>query len=179
MTSVTINRDEYDEDNAPLTAEGDDYPYIMVGADKIIFSEGFGDLTAALFDDVDYLDLDPTAQLEHRHGLAVAVATSAQGGVVSHLTESGTLDLDSLDETQINLIFNSKENSYESDGDWSATDSAGATIPLFLVSTMYAPFTEIEKITGEDVTYLDPTDEEKFIRSLAGVGIVELYEVAG
>lgn len=178
MTSVTINQDEYEEDNAPLTAEGDDYPYIMTGADKIIFSDGFGDLAAALFDDVDYLEHSPQTQLAQRHDLAVALATNAQGGVVAHFTEKGSLDISNLTETQINLIFNSKETPYSSDEEWSAKDDEGSIVPLFLVSTIYAPFTEVEKVTGEGVAYIDPTDEEAFIRTLADIGVVELYEVA-
>lgn len=177
-TSVKIAKDQYDEDNAPLTEDGEDYPYIMVGDDSLIFAEGFGDLVAVLFDDEDYEEASVESKLELRHDLAVAIATQAQGGVVSYLTDEGTLSPESLSEPEINLIFNSKDEPFGIDGEWSAKDTTGTAIPVILVSTHYAPFTDFDQVVGEGVKYLDPTDEEAFIRSLSDIGVVELYEVA-
>lgn len=175
MSSVKITKDEYDADNTPKNESGDEFSYVMVGADDIIFSDGFGDLTAVFFDDGSYPDLTPEEQLEKRHDLAVAIATSVQGGVVSALTDAGTLDTSALTEPEINLVFNSKDNAYEHEGDWSASATDGTVITLPLVATMYSPFTEVPRVTGEDVVYLDPTTEENFVRSLNDLGVVDLH----
>lgn len=178
-TSVKIDKDQYDEDNAPQTEDGEDFPYVMVGEDSILFSEGFGDLAAALLsDEIDYENASVDEKLELRHDLAVAIATAAQGGVVSYLTDQGTLDPSALSETEINLIFGSKDSPVETGGEWDAKDTEGTPIPVVLVSTHYAPFTDTDQVVGEGVKYIDPTDEEAFVRSLADIGVVELYEVS-
>ena len=90
MTSITIHKDDYDADSTPKNDDGEEFALVMVGQDQIVFSDGYGALNAALFDD-EYADLDPEGQLEKRHDLAVILATSVQGNVVSNLLEKEAL----------------------------------------------------------------------------------------
>lgn len=177
--STRITRDEYDENNAPKNEDGEDYRLIIVGPEEIVFGDGYEELVAALIDDEDYLGATVEQKLAIRHDLAVSLATQIQAGVVLSLNESGTLDPEALTEPEINLLLNSKDAPYEADGEWSAKDTSGAIIPLFLVTTHYAPFTETPRVVGEDVVYIDPTDEEKLIRTLSALEVIELYEIAG
>ena len=177
MTSITIHKDDYDADSTPKNDDGEEFALVMVGQDQIVFSDGYGALNAALFDD-EYADLDPEGQLEKRHDLAVILATSVQGNVVSNLLEKEALATETLTEPEINLIFNSKDLPWESEGEWNAKDTLGEVIPLVIVATMYAPFTEIARVAGADVLYIDPTTEENFVTSLSALGIVDLLKLA-
>lgn len=177
---TTILKEDYDETNPPLSSDGEDFRLILVGPKSILFGDGFGDLVDAIFEG-EYEDLTLEEKLEKRHDLAVTAATGVQATMISELDAREDVDfsISDLDEQELNLILNSKDEPFPYDREeWNAPATKEITVHLFLVATMYAPFTEVERPQGEYVVWLDPTTEENLIRSLASAELVELHEKA-
>lgn len=54
-------------------------------------------------------------------------------------------------------------------------DGWESVLPLFLMATGYAPFTDVPRPSGATIVWLDPHTERTFLDSLASLGAVQLF----
>lgn len=101
------------------------------------------------------------ARWEH----AVATANLVQQVVIGASVEIGDLDVNAASEDVLTVLFADRINPVEA-GEWSEK------VPLVLVASSYAPFTDREPPTG-NVRWINPHNERTFLESLAAVGAIE------
>lgn len=103
------------------------------------------------------------AQLEVREYTLAQIAQSAQATVCA------SADISSLDEDALTILFHDRHSEVPSFAEW-ASD-----LPLFLMASGYAPYTDRPRPSGDTIVFLDSHTERSFIDSLQPAGIAQLW----
>ena len=146
------------------------YPFVMTADEAIIASTSITELVAVLPGIAeDYLSLDDEQALYARHELAVQAAREAQDDLAR---DSELFDPDNAPEEVLTVLFGMPRS----------TSLAGLNrwdepVPLVLISTDYAPFTEDLAPAG-NVKFINPADERSFPDTLMDVHLVDLVVAA-
>ena len=78
------------------------------------------------------------------------------------------LGVEGLDEDALTILLHERESQVVEFERWDST------IPLFLLSTGYAPYTDTPRPEGDAIVWLDPSTERAFLDGLQSLGIAEL-----
>lgn len=105
------------------------------------------------------------ARWEH----AVAVANLVQQVVLGASVKIGEFDVNIATEDTLTVLFADRINPVGA-GEWTEK------VPLVLIASSYAPFTDREPPTG-NVRWINPHNERTFLESLAAVGVIEFEAV--
>lgn len=108
-----------------------------------------------------------------RNDYLARVAETAQAVIVASLTEQSPDAVAAFDDDARTALFHDRFGEALEISDWDSD------VPLFVLASNYAPYTERPRPTGEHVVFLDPATETTFIDSLKAAGIAELYVLAG
>lgn len=186
MSVEVIRNSRQGDEEAPLSPlheDGTRYPYAMRfdGGKYLGYADSPAELLGLLID--GYEDLEPQAQQVARIRLAVRVQVVTQG-LINANTEPEVWE--ALSEAE-RAVLNGPR--FEQPHGWGGDDPMGdvwesAEVPLVLVETGYAPYTDIEKpISGvadvlnpPNMIWLRPVEEWEFLESLANTGHIDLFE---
>lgn len=165
---------------APARAGETRWPHAVLHADRA------GDLMLTVADTVTellgalipgYADMPGTPQgdvqaLAARYDHAVAVATAVQADVACQAVARGTLDPAAEDEDTLTALFADRTEPMVGAGRPTGDSPTWShEVPLVLIGTDYAPFTDRGRPTGR-IIWLDPSTETGYLYSLAEVGMV-------
>ncbi len=139
---------------------------LVRGADTT-FSESTTDLVEVVLP--GYTALDDDAAMLARWECAAATATELQ----QLLAAANDLDPATESEDTLTAIFTDRANplpdgSLDGAGEWTHP------VPLVLLATDYAPFTEVPAPHG-NVQFLDSSTEGAFLRTLSALGVHQFY----
>lgn len=169
---------------SPVHEDGTRYPYAMHfdGGKYIGYADSPAELLGLLIN--GYADLDPQGQQEARIRLAIGVQTVVQAAINAEAMSSDAWEELSDEER---AILNGPR--YEQPHGWGDPEGMGDVwesedVPLVLVETGYAPYSDIDKpISGiadvlnpPNIYWLRPVDEFEFLTSIANTGHIDLYE---
>ena len=165
---------------APARADETRWPHAVLHADRA------GDLMLTVADTVTelldalipgYADMPETPRgdaqaLAARYVHAVAVATAVQADVACQAAAAGGLDPAAEDEDTLTALFADRTEPFVGAGPPTG-DSPTWThgVPLVLIGTDYAPFTDRGRPTGR-IIWLDPSTETGYLHSLAEIGMI-------
>lgn len=178
----------------PVAVNGDitlpDHPdgpggwaYALVDNDgQVIFSDNAGELVALLiqgYADIPASDTGHDLALVARYEALVEIAERAQRFLVDEAIERGTLDPLEAGEDVLTALFAPRERPWGGmDGpDGQVSFEWDRPVPLILIATDYAPFTDRPCPTG-NVLFLDPSTELSFMVSLDTLGLVKFMVAA-
>lgn len=141
--------------------------FCMVQSDKAVFADTRSELVAHLIDGYpegeDEIEGRFTARFAFLHELAVTAAHNAYQGAI----DDGLCTPDDFTNDEIDLMLNLDRSIQRFTGSWNHV------VPLFMMSTCYAPFTSDQLPTG-NVHILDPTNETGFLQTLVDAGLIQL-----
>lgn len=84
--------------------------------------------------------------------------------------EATDLTLEELNEDALTILLHDRSCEVVEFTEWDSD------IPLYLLSTTYAPFTERVAPTGESIVWLNAHTETTFLESLERAGAIKLFE---
>lgn len=117
---------------------------------------------------VGYVESEEKTLLDLRYDFAVRVADVHQAFLAFAKHDSGEFDHVAAGEEVLTALFTSR-GEYIPDFDrWDAA------VPLVLIATDFAPYTERERPEGE-ILWVDPATELTFLQSLASVDLIQLW----
>lgn len=183
--SVEVIRNSRAGDEAPVSplhGDGSRYPYAMHfdGAKYVGFADTPAELLGLLIP--DYETLDPQEAQIARIRLAIGAQVSVQARINA---EADPAALAALSDAEREVLNGPR---FEQPHGWGDADGMGdvwdSEIPLVLVDTGYAPYTDLDKpISGiadvlnpPNIIWLRPVDEWEFLESLANAGFIDLFE---
>lgn len=150
---------------------------VSVTKDKTKVADSVTELVGALiagYDTIPFGDMasaeDHDEALGMRYEHAVLMASVIQQGVLSEAANSGSFDPATVDEVTLTALFRDKKVALDVP-QWSSE------LPLVLVRTDYAPFTQRTLPTGT-VAFLNPATESEYLSSLHELGLVEVYALS-
>ena len=124
----------------------------------------YGDLPLTVDGDAD--------ALLARVDAAVNAVALAQATVMLAMEEAGEFNPEAASEDVLTALLTARGTALVSGAEWGG--DWAEDVPLLLLATDYAPFTDLVPITG-NVQYFDPSDERTFLASLEDLGWARLY----
>lgn len=149
----------------PLNEKGEPYLHVLVRADDAVYGDTATDLCEAIIPDYDTLDHDPDGDREaliKRYEASVVIADDLQQMLHASASEEVRA---SLTEEETAVVTTSRADSVVSlDQPWEHE------IPLLLIATDYAPYTDTPAPVGE-VAFINPHTEASFLISTSQLDI--------
>lgn len=168
----------------PCHPDGGQWVYsVLDGSGTITLSDSATDLVGLTIPGYDALaetDEGHDEALGMRYEFIIELARRTQESLVNQLVASAALDLSTLGEDTLTALFADRVLPFEgvTGPDGQISFEWTEVVPLVLIATDYAPYTECEMPTGR-IIRLDPSTEVTFLRSLHELGIIELGFLAG
>ncbi|MGN7187039.1 hypothetical protein [Microbacterium enclense] len=160
----------------PVHEDGSDYyAALLIPGQPSIFGDTLTEIVAETIDDYpnvsttdpDQIVIDSGEALLARVAMLEMQAAAVQALVVG---DRGTVGF-AFTEDELTALFASKSGTaLELDKPWDSQDT-----PLLLVTTNYAPFTAASRPAGSSIIWLDPTNELRYLQSLATIHGGELF----
>lgn len=178
---VTISAPSIDEVTViPEHPEGEDWTHILHATDdEIVFAdtatEAVGAVIGADYDALDDSESGNDEALGMRYDAAVGFAAVVQHVLNQTAFAKGRLDPAVESEHVLTALHQNKRTPWI---DQSATGGFGGgphwehPVPLVLITTNYAPYTELAAPTG-NIIWIDPALETGFLASLYATGLVD------
>jgi len=159
VIDLALIREDGTSWHAALTYEG--------GA--IVVADTVTELVADIIDDYEFEDTveGARAALDARYDFALEVVTNRQGIHAWTMGLEGDFDPAVESEAVLTMIFAEKDRVVVDIEEW------GHKMPLFLISTDYAPYTKAPAPTG-NIQWIDPATELTLLLSLQALGDLEL-----
>lgn len=124
--------------------------------------DGYEQLTA------DAEDNDPWLTL--RFLTLARIAGNIQAVILADATEKHPELVASLSEDEMTVLLHPRDEAAPVFEEWPI-----AEIPLILMETSYAPYTEFPRPKGANILWVNPHTEGQFIESLEALGFGELF----
>lgn len=137
------------------------FALLMAGTAETVFAETRSGITDQVVSGHAEADSDED-RLALRSGFLSELAAHVQSAVLSSVGTEG------LDEDALTVLMHDRATDVVELGTWDSD------LPLLLIATGYAPYTDIPAPTGDTVLWLDPATETTFLDSLARAGAAEL-----
>lgn len=158
---------------APVKENGKGYRYAMYynGFTDAAFADTHEELLSVLVS--GYVEKDEASKMDSRILLAQNVASQLQAEIITEV-EEGTIS-----EEELNILTAPRGLTQPAVHFWNST------VPLVVVETSYAPYTEVPHPTSalskgtmdaENLWWVRPVEEEDFLVSLHEVGYIRLLE---
>lgn len=133
--------------------------------DRIVYADTLGDLVAEIVDDYP-ITTGPEKDDERLAARADTLAVIAHRAQAAILASVGTAD---ISEDALTVLMHDRSSEVLQMTEWDSN------IPLLLLATSYAPYTDTPAPSGDAVVMLDAHTERTFLDALASVGAVELF----
>ena len=98
---------------------------------------------------------------------AIVIATAVQDSIVAAAVQCQDLD-EATDEEVWSALLEERET-VDPGVRWEHT------VPLVLVTSLFAPYTETDQPIG-NIAWVDPADDVTMLETLQGLGVIELLE---
>ncbi|GAA3635370.1 hypothetical protein [Microlunatus ginsengisoli] len=156
-------------DDPTEAAPDEPISYRLTHDDRVVEAGSLTELVADLIP--GYGELPGTADgdelaLLARWQQAVTTANRVQAVLIADVAERGTFDVGTAGEEVLSVLFADRIDPVEVE-EWAQP------VPLVVVSTSYAPFTDATPPTG-NVRWINPHTELTYLQTLAGLGVVAL-----
>lgn len=166
----------------PLHEDGAPFASVLVaaadadGGQAITFADSATDLVAQLIEGYDAIpdtDEGHDDALFARYLFLLRVAAMHQAALIETAVDAGDFDPTRADDELLTALFSERGKPFEGrrlptgevEQDWTAD------VPLVLIDTDYAPFTERHRPQGR-VVWLDPSLETTFLESLDRLSLI-------
>jgi len=181
MLVTTHTADETDTLTAPPHEGDDPWPFVLVHDDEdITYADSATELVGVLIPDYDAIpansdgetpcsDADHDTALWMRYGQAVHTVTVLQESALAAATNNGDFDPALAGEDTLTTMLGGKTVVFTGE-QWPEQ-----AVPLYLIATDYAPFTDVPRPAG-NVVYLDPSTETAYLISLHEMGLVRFLQ---
>ncbi len=181
MFVTTHTADEADTLTAPPHEGGDPWPFVLLHDDaKTTYADTATELVGVLIPGYDTIPAEtggdtPASDADHdkalwmRYGQAVNTATVLQESHLAAATNNGDFDPAAASEDTLTTMLGGKTTVFTG-AEW-----AEQAVPLYLIATDYAPFTDVARPAG-NVVYLDPSTETAHLISLHEAGLVSFLQ---
>lgn len=161
-------------EDIPTREDGTPYAVALVSTTSTLFADSFDELVAQLIPDYP-VDQDTDEEVEEadalRYAYMVREADTLQERYAKRAIDNGFLTADA-DETIRWIVTAPRSEHIALPGDrWDI-----AELPVVLVTSNYAPFSEHVAPTGDALVWLDPTDSRTYIQSLAKAANARVFE---
>ena len=181
MLVTTHTADETDTLTAPPHEGDDPWPFVLVHDDEdITYADSATELVGVLIPDYDAIpansdgetpcsDADHDTALWMRYGQAVHTVTVLQESALAAATNNGDFDPAAASEDTLTTMLGGKTVVF------TGVEWPEQAVPLYLIATDYAPFTDVPRPAG-NVVYLDPSTETAYLISLHEMGLVRFLQ---
>lgn len=175
---ITAAADAEQELLVPAHPTDGEWTHVLQHADgEVTFADSATDLVGVLipgYDDIGHDAAGNDAALLSRYDAMLAVAATAQQSFNEQAISAGTLDVDSAAEDVLTTLFCDKSVPFIGlpGPNGSLLHAWEDEVPLVLIVTDYAPFTDTPRPTGR-IVWLDPSLETSYLESLAALGAVD------
>ena len=181
MFVTTHTADEADTLTAPPHEGDDPWPFVLMHDDEdITYADTATELVGVLIPDYDAIpansdgdtpcsDADHDTALWMRYGQAVHTVTVLQESALAAATNNGDFDPALAGEDTLTTMLGGKTVVFTGE-QWPEQ-----AVPLYLIATDYAPFTDVPRPAG-NVVYLDPSMETAYLISLHEMGLVRFLQ---
>lgn len=161
MSIWSIDQVEVDD-----TEPGDGQFSIRIGQ-RVVRADRNDELLAAIIGE-DYLEeQDREVLFLMRLEKAIVIATAVQESIIATAVQRHEMDEDTDEDTWTTLL--AERETVDPGVRWKAP------VPLVLVASLFAPWTERERPAG-NVVWIDPTDDITMLDSLQETGLIEIIE---
>lgn len=169
MASIILEGDL--PDTMPTREDGSSFPFAMAYQDRAVLADTRTELVADLIK--DYADLPDSDEgnadaLVARFETGVHVADQFQQIIAAQHVEEGKFDTKVESEDTLTAIFTPRREKLGEIAPWTHV------VPLVLISTDYAPFTEVPAPEG-NILWVNPYTETTFLNTLNDLGVIELF----
>lgn len=155
----------------PVREDGTQYPFRVALDDLVILADTRTEAVGHLIEGYAALPADEEGDEEalyERYRSAVGIANAHQGALAAAAAEKGTFDPAAENENTLTALFTGRDEKLDEFAEWSHH------VPLVLVASGYAPYTNSPRPTG-NVLWIDPFTETTYLDTLATAGLIELY----
>lgn len=169
MASIILEGDL--PDTMPVREDGTPYPFCMAYQDRAVLAESRTELVSDLVEgyaDLPEGDEGNAEALVARFETAVHVVDQFQQIIAAQAVEDGKFDTKVESEENLTAIFTPRREKLGEIAPWSHV------VPLVLISTDYAPFTEVPAPEG-NILWVNPYTETTFLDTLTQLGVIEFY----
>lgn len=152
----------------PAREDGTPWPFAMTTDEHTVFADSATELVGHLIDGYDQIDDSDEGHdqaLSARAGAAAGIAAQMQAVIAASLTEQRKFDPQAESEETLTAIFSDRETFVADFGSWDHE------VPLILVRTGYAPYTDRPAPSG-NIGWIDPATETTLLRSLDALGAI-------
>ncbi len=160
----------------PTRRDGTEWPHVLLLHDgSMLHADTAGEIVEELVP--GYARADDAGRLRLRIAHAQRTALAAQELRIAHAEASGLLAADGADEgplVDIMRLDKGESLLLETDDRPGAQADWEPDLPLYLVTTSYAPHAEHPPIGG-NVLWLDPTSDAAYLTSLAAARIYSYW----
>lgn len=168
------------DNDAPCRDDGSPWPHVVVVGGQAYGADTMHELVGCLpeFRDLGYNDLPHTPEGDEQAALmridtGERLLALFQRARSLEAIASGNLDLEDFDDNEVNLLM----------GGDRGPGVPGVTrwdedATLLLMAHDYAPYTDVAPPTGENIIFIDTSDDANFLQSLADIGAIALTHSA-
>lgn len=154
-------------DHSPTALEEGAGRFCLRIGERTVRADRNDELLAAVIG-FEYLEeSDPEVLFLMRLEQAIVIATAVQESIVANAVQRRDLD-ETTDEDTWTALLAERETVHPGVR-WEHQ------VPLVLVSSLFAPYTERDQPIG-NIAWIDPTDDVTTLESLQGLGVIELLE---
>ena len=160
---------------SPVREDGSSWPFALLIGEETVYADTLTELVAHIIPGyADFAGDEDGHVLAFlaRVDLAAGVASQAQAVVLAEATKSGEFIAEEESEDVLTILLSQRGSSLIDGSPFG--NRWDHPVPLVLVSTDFAPFSEHELIDG-NVQYFNPGDERVFLESLQAFGFVGLF----
>jgi hypothetical protein len=138
------------------------FALLDIATSQITTADSLSELVDQLIDGHRAVEADDRVALR-----ADALAQGAARASALILAGMGD-DVSALSEDALTLLLHDRSAEVPEFSEWDSN------VPLFLMATNYAPYTDLTAPAGELIVWLNPHTERAFLDSLSALGIAEL-----
>ncbi|MGP4915618.1 hypothetical protein ACTXJ9_07930 [Brachybacterium tyrofermentans] len=142
-------------------------PFTLRIGERTVRADRNDELLAAVFGPEYLEESDPEVLFLMRLEQAIVIATAVQESIVANAVQRRDLDETTDEDTWTALL--AERETVDPGVRWEHR------VPLVLVSSLFAPYTERDQPIG-NIAWIDPTDDVTMLESLQGLGVIELLE---
>jgi hypothetical protein len=148
----------------PVNSAGEQYLHVLDRPEDSVYADTVTDICETLIPGYDELDHTPDGDAEAlvlRYDASVVIADDIQEQLLAQASADSKAQLSDED---LALVQASRHKAVRLDSVWEKP------VPLILISTHYAPYTELPAPDGE-IGFINPHSEVSFLESTSQLGI--------
>lgn len=158
-------------DTMPVHEDGTPFAFGMAYQDRAILADTRTELVEDLvkgYSELPDNDAGNEEALVKRYETSVHVADQFQQIIAAQAVDEGKFDTRNESEETLTALFTPRGEKLGEIAPWNHV------VPLVLIRTDYAPFTEVPLPEG-NIQWVNPYTETTFLASLSEIGVIELF----